>query len=119
MGGEFVIRKDSVNMYGKKFFDDLNSGRVRKFAEGGQVGNIEGAGSSNYSPTNNVSVTVNLNESQGPSESKTSDKVLEAREDQNEKNKMLAQQIKNQVISIITAQQRPGGMLSSSVYKKR
>ena len=45
MGGEFVMRKQAVNMYGKKFFDDLNSGRAKKFADGGQVGSI-GEGSS-------------------------------------------------------------------------
>ena len=119
MGGEFVMKKDAVNMYGKKFFDDLNSGRVRKFANGGEIGSSSETSGSSYSPTNNVSVTVNLNESQRPSESKTSDQVVQSRQDENEKNKILAEQIKNQVISVITAQQRPGGMLSSSVYKKR
>ena len=37
----------------------------------------------------------------------------------NEKDaKALSEKIKTEVVKIITEQQRPGGMLSSSVYKK-
>jgi hypothetical protein len=67
MGGEFVMRKEAVNLYGKKFFDDLNSGRVKKFANGGGVGtSVAGESSGNYSPTNNVSVVVNMNQQGSP-----------------------------------------------------
>ena len=37
MGGEYVIRKNVVNKYGKDFFDRLNSGKVKGFAAGGPV----------------------------------------------------------------------------------
>lgn len=38
MGGEYVINKNAVENYGTDFFDGLNSGRISKFAGGGQVG---------------------------------------------------------------------------------
>jgi hypothetical protein len=37
MGGEYVIRKDVVNKYGKDFFEKLNSGKLKGFAAGGPV----------------------------------------------------------------------------------
>ena len=39
--------------------------------------------------------------------------------EENDKAKELADKIKNQVFKVITDQQRPGGLLSSDVYKKR
>jgi len=39
MGGEYVMRKDSVKKYGKGFMDKVNEGRMSKFAEGGVVDN--------------------------------------------------------------------------------
>ncbi len=36
--GERIIPKSVVNKYGRKFFDDINSGRINKFAVGGSVG---------------------------------------------------------------------------------
>jgi len=119
MGGEFVMRKEAVNMYGKKFFNDLNSGRARKFAEGGEVG-VSGGSSSSYSPTNNVNITVNLNQEQVISETKDdSSSANEQRQAENQKTKELAARVKEQVIRVITEQQRPGGLLGSNVYKKR
>jgi hypothetical protein len=35
MGGEYVIRKNVVNKYGRDFFDRLNSGKMKGFANGG------------------------------------------------------------------------------------
>jgi hypothetical protein len=37
MGGEYVIKKDAVKKYGASFFDALNNGSVKKFANGGWV----------------------------------------------------------------------------------
>jgi hypothetical protein len=37
MGGEYVIKKNAVNKYGKDFFDKLNSGKMKGFANGGLV----------------------------------------------------------------------------------
>lgn len=38
MGGEYVINKKAVDIYGKDVMDDLNSGRIKKMADGGLVG---------------------------------------------------------------------------------
>jgi hypothetical protein len=115
------MRKEAVNMYGKKFFDDLNSGRAKKFADGGQVGSIDGAGSSSYSPTNNVSVVVNLNQEAAPNQN-TNENVSNVNDEKRaeaQRTKDLAERVKAQVIRVITEQQRPGGLLSSAVYKKQ
>ena len=38
MGGEYVINKKAVSKYGKDFFDKLNSGKLKGFANGGMIG---------------------------------------------------------------------------------
>jgi TP901 family phage tail tape measure protein len=38
MGGEYVIKKNVVNKYGKDFFDRLNAGKIKGFANGGMAG---------------------------------------------------------------------------------
>ena len=117
MGGEFVMRKEAVNMYGKKFFDDLNSGRAKKFADGGAVGSVSETNSNNYSPTNNVSVVVNLNQ-QGSTTENTETSQTDKQQKDAEETKELAEKVKTQVIRVITEQQRPGGLLSSAVYRQ-
>lgn len=117
MGGEFVMRKEAVNMYGKKFFDDLNSGRAKKFADGGAVGNVSETNSNNYSPTNNVSVVVNLNQ-QGATSENTETSQADKQQKDAEETKELAEKVKTQVMRVITEQQRPGGLLSSAVYRQ-
>jgi len=128
MDGEFVIKKDIVSMYGKQFFDDLNRGRIKKFAEGGPVGNLSSSpssvsesNSSAYSPVNNINITVNVakEQSQVVSQNQNSSGSEEDGKEETVKNKDLAEKIKGQVIRVLTEQQRPGGMLSSSIYKKR
>jgi len=121
MGGEFVMRKEAVNLYGKRFFDDLNTGRVSKFANGGVVGNSNNTGLStnNYNPTNNVNVTVNLNQQIEKTSEETSTSGERLQDQEARKNKQLAEQIKTQVIRVITEQQRPGGLLGSNIYKKQ
>ena len=116
MGGEFVMRKEAVKNYGKKFFDDLNSGRARKFAEGGTVGNtvFGEQGTETYSPTNNVNITVNLNNSterkNNENDKSRSSKNEEATAD-SKAMKDLGLKIRNEVVKVITEQQRPGGLL--------
>ena len=101
MGGEFIMRKEAVNLYGKRFFDDLNTGRVSKFANGGTVGNSNSTGLStnNYNPTNNVNVTVNLNQQIEKTSEETSTSGERLQDQEARKNKQLAEQIKTRVIS--------------------
>ena len=37
MGGEYVMKKSAVNKYGSSFFDALNNGKIKGFANGGGV----------------------------------------------------------------------------------
>jgi len=113
MGGEYVMRKDAVNTYGKNFFEKLNNGRIRKFADGGYVSDgISPVDTQNNqsSPTNNISISVNVNNgsvsnSSAPvnNSAPASDSGLIARE--------LSNRIRNEVVKVITEQQRPGGLL--------
>ncbi|NBP58687.1 hypothetical protein EBU71_19530, partial [bacterium] len=69
MGGEYVINKDVVDFYGKNFFDDLNKGKIKKFAEGGMVGNANPTSTNNNfnenkqvgDIANEINITVNIN----------------------------------------------------------
>jgi TP901 family phage tail tape measure protein len=118
MGGEFVMRKEAVNLYGKRFFDELNNGRIKKFANGGQAGSPNNSETiSNYSPVSNVNVTVNVTKDSVSSEV-SQDNTQRGQEDEALKAKDLADKVRSQVMRVITEQQRPGGLLSSAVYKK-
>lgn len=113
MGGEFVMRKQAVNMYGKKFFDDLNSGRAKKFANGGTVGNSMSEIGTAVS-TNNVNITVNVSGGEVTSDNMNQNSTSSAQENnqkRGEDSKALATLIKNQVMEVINQQQRPGGIL--------
>jgi hypothetical protein len=115
MGGEYVMRKDAVNTYGKNFFEKLNNGRIRKFADGGYVSN--GNENLDQNPTtkadpsinNNISISVNMGNNgssdsfMNPSNETTSDSAIQAKE--------LSNKIRNEVVRVITEQQRPGGLL--------
>ena len=132
MGGEYVIRKDSVNLYGRKFFDNLNSGRIKKFASGGMVsddmGDVGVLGSKKSDTTttgeisNNINISINIDQSGNVSEdgnnSNLGDQQKSNRLASEKQAKDLSDKIKTEVVKVITEQQRPGGMLSSSVYKK-
>jgi TP901 family phage tail tape measure protein len=119
MGGEYVIRKDAVNTYGKKFFDDLNSGRVSKFAAGGMAGGNFGEAGSSFAGTNenNINITVNVSNQGTTQETASQTNNAEANAEEIRRKRELGELIKNQVIKTITDQQRPGGLLSSAKYK--
>ena len=108
MGGEYVVNKDTVNRYGKNFFDQLNSGRVRGYAEGGIVGGSGGIGSTTVGDTN-ISITVNV---EGNGNAVTTDvSENEERRSGGDQGKQLANTIKVAVLNELTEQKRPGGIL--------
>ena len=133
MGGEYVVKKQAVDFYGKSFFDSLNQGRINKFAEGGVVGgsNISSTNSNTTpnerlkgAPINNINISVNVTNEGGTQQvasASTSTQNPESRDarEQYDEAKMLSESIKTQVIQVITDQQRPGGLLSSQFYSKR
>ena len=108
MGGEYVVNKDTVNRYGKNFFDQLNSGRVRGYAEGGIVGGSGGTGSNTVGDTN-IAITVNV---EGNGNAVTTDvSENEERRSGGDQGKELANTIKVAVLNELTEQKRPGGIL--------
>ena len=131
-GGEYVVNRDTVRLYGKRFFDDINSKKIGKFAEGGLVG------TSNYGLTSNVTdrpepieavnnqssvlnniININVNVdaggmvSQAPQGSQTvstNGKTSMNIEAAIQESKSLGERIKTEVVKVIGQQQRPGGL---------
>ena len=62
MGGEYVMNKDSVETYGRRFFDDLNSGKIAKFASGGPVGGGMDSASTSSDGMNQNQAPDNVNQ---------------------------------------------------------
>jgi TP901 family phage tail tape measure protein len=152
MGGEFVVNKNAVKKYGTGFFEKLNNGQVRGFADGGQVGNsVLGGGtestlnidilttaisdlnetlknqkdtqSASTGDTNNITIQISMeadgktteNSQDNSSSSNSNDKDNNSDKSEKEKNvKEFTQLIKNNVISTIIEQKRPGGLLSKT-----
>jgi len=108
--GEFVMQKAAVDKYGLEFFNKLNSGKVWKFAEGGYVGNNSGIRTGEGGPsagemTNNISVTINIDEA-GNAQTNT-----EGGNDQEGQGKALADKVQQVVVRTIIEEKRPGGLL--------
>jgi TP901 family phage tail tape measure protein len=140
MGGEFVVNKNAVKRYGSNFFEKLNRGQVKGYAEGGQVGNqvlggngpsltldsltkaiadlqssIENKNTSSGGDTNNITISINM-ESDG--------KTTESSDEDNQTNnngrgggkdmREFTDLIKSNIITTIIEQKRPGGLLSKT-----
>lgn len=116
MGGEYVMKKDSVNTYGRGFFDKLNSGKIKKFADGGMVSDnltdINNKKSSENNLENNINITVNMNGSDSSEEMNSQGATMSSAESEAKANKF-ADQLKTEVLKVIVQQQRPGGLLRS------
>ncbi len=105
--GEYVMRKDAVDKYGLNFFNRLNSGAAKGYAEGGLVGGnapLAGAPVGNGG-ANNINITVNV------SNNGTSATKAEGGGVNNKDAKALADSINNAVIKTIIDQKKPGGLL--------
>lgn len=104
--GEYVIRADAARKIGRPTLEKINSGR---FNTGGIVASNssgvpgqESAGAMN----NNISITVNVSDSGGTSEEK--DKEGGSNKDKMDK---MSARIKDQVVTVIKEESRPGGLL--------
>ena len=117
MGGEYVMKKDSVNTYGRGFFDKLNSGKIKKFADGGMVGDnltdINNKKTSENNLENNINITVNVNGSDSNVQMNSENSAMSSAEGQAKAIKF-ADQLKAEIIKVIVQQQRPGGLLTKS-----
>ncbi len=107
--GEYVINANAARKIGRGNLDKINS--ARKFNEGGLVGDKTDdiSGGSSSSNTNNISITVNV---KGDSESagKGGD---DNKDNKNEMMDKFSQKIKQQVVTVIREENRPGGLLRS------
>jgi len=110
--GEYVIKASSARKLGKSTLDGINAG---KFNDGGPVSGEFGSSDSNVSGgnTNNINISINMERGKASSESeqKSGQNPAEQSEDQSS-NVALADKIKQQVVSVIAEEQRPGGLLS-------
>ena len=153
MGGEFVVNKNAVKKYGTGFFEKLNNGRVKGFADGGQVGSLVLGGgaestlnvdvltkaiadlnetiknqkdmqSTSSGDTNNITIQISM-DANGKTTENSQDNSTSSNTDNNpnkdsdraarEKDmKDFTQLIKQNVISTIIDQKRPGGLLSKT-----
>ena len=105
--GEYVIRADAVRKMGVPTLDKINAGRFNK---GGIVTNASSdpGGSLGGASTNNVSITVNVDKSGGESSGGDDERSGDGGEDKMDK---FSSRIKDQVITVIKEESRPGGLL--------
>lgn len=140
MGGEYVINKNAVENYGRRFFDDLNRGKIPKFADGGAVGDygysdpyysnenaanvnnvkqqIDQNNVNNNSITNNINISVNLTSQGGAQVSMGQSTASNAGVNNTQtlqaeinRSKDLSNKIRAEVVKVINEQQRLGGLL--------
>jgi len=113
--GEYVIRASSARQIGRPMLDRINAG---KFNNGGAVSEIAGSSEtgSTGGNTNNINISINMERgSSNQKQQKESDstgKNPADRSSDEQNNAALAERIKQQVVSVIVEEQRPGGLLS-------
>ena len=109
--GEYVIKASSARQLGKPMLDRINAG---KYNDGGPVGSTQIDSSTSGGNTNNISISINMEKGQVSSEEKNQDSnPATSQEGGSEKDQaVLAEKIKQQVVSVIVEEQRPGGLLS-------
>ena len=116
MGGEYVMSRDAVQKYGTSTFSKLNSGQIPKFADGGLVGDSQatnGQSGGSEGLTNNVNITVNVdNNGSVSSDIKSAQTTESVAGSQREQSKELARTIESAVIKVLVDQKKQGGMLS-------
>ena len=109
--GEYVIKASSARQLGKPMLDRINAG---KYNDGGAVGATQIDSSTSAGNTNNISISINMENGKVSAEEKTQDtNPATSQEGSSEKDQsLLAEKIKQQVVSVIVEEQRPGGLLS-------
>jgi TP901 family phage tail tape measure protein len=110
--GEYVIRASSARQIGKPMLDRINAG---KFNDGGIVGGklYDAEQKSSGNASNSINISINIDKSGSASESSSGDKSKETGDLAEEKNQtaQMANKIKQQVLSVISEEKRPGGLL--------
>ena len=114
--GEYVIRASSARKLGRSKLDQINAGR---FYDGGSVSSDDETKqetSNSSGNTNNISISVNVTNGSRSGESSESSSTNSEGDnrDQADRQKQMAEKIKEQVVSVIVEEQRPGGLLSKA-----
>ena len=105
--GEYVIRADAARKIGRPTLESMNAG---KFNNGGIVTNNSSGmqdQSGSSANTNNISITVNVDSGGGSDEKKET----ESGGDKKDKMDKMSARIKDQVVTVIKEESRPGGLL--------
>ena len=96
--------------------DRINAG---KFNEGGAVSELMGSSetASSGGNTNNINISINMERGSGSkrenqSQNNSGQNPVDRSSDELKNNAALAERIKQQVVSVIVEEQRPGGLLS-------
>ena len=112
--GEYVIRASSARQIGRPMLDRINAG---KFNDGGSVSPLNSTAESGISGGNTNNINISINMESGKVKSNTSDSSSSGqnpvdRSNSQQDSNELAEKIKQQVVSVIVEEQRPGGLLS-------
>jgi hypothetical protein len=112
--GEYVIRASSARQIGRPMLDRINAG---KFNDGGSVSPLNSTAESGISGGNTNNINISINMESGKVKSNTSDSSSSGqnpvdRSNSQQSSNELAEKIKQQVVSVIVEEQRPGGLLS-------
>jgi len=151
MDGEFVVSKNAVKKYGTNFFEKLNRGQIKGYADGGQIGNSivskpvdqsldldnltkalvdlqktfekqNNSGGTLGGDTNNITIQINMDNNGNFTESSNQNQDTQASRDNGQSNisrknsqdsmKQFSDMIKQNVLTTIIEQKRPGGLLN-------
>ena len=115
IGGEYVMSRDAVQKYGTSTFNKLNSGQIPRFADGGLVGDsgaINNDSTSAQSATNNVNITVNIDNNGSVSTNMTQSDKENVAGSQRDESKKLAKTIESAVLRVLVNEKKQGGMLN-------
>ena len=112
--GEYVIRSSSARQIGKPMLDRINAG---KFNDGGSVSPINSSSESATSEgsTNNINISINMGGEKfkgGSDSSEGSNESSQGKSDEEQKALKLGERVKQQVVSVIIEEKRPGGLLA-------
>ena len=108
--GEYVINARAARQIGMPTLERINAG---KFNQGGLVGdstekNLENSSSN---PTNNINITVNVSSDNSTKENSSQDQNNSEPQQKKKSAEDLSKRIKQEVITVIKEENRPGGLL--------
>ncbi len=105
--GEYVIKASSARQIGKPVLDKINAG---KFYDGGETSPISEGDETSSSGGNTNNINISINTSSGSEQKNQTGPSQDA--GGQDRMKALSERVKQQVLSVIVEEQRPGGLLA-------